>query len=218
MSYFSYFTKTELNFQFFNFWNFNFPSWNYNIGNSFSPTYPRTSNNYTIQNNVINNSYNRTTTWTTGNKQDLKFNFSSLCFEPMDTFEQTQSFDIYSKTNENYIKNLTAEMQERTRKLISYANKNGYDVKITSGYRSQAHQDQLRAKYEAQGETKRAAKVSAHTYGKAIDISVYKDGKKCDEGYNLLGEYAKRELGMRWGGDFNSYREPWHFDYDWKKA
>jgi uncharacterized protein YcbK (DUF882 family) len=123
------------------------------------------------------------------------------------------SNDKFADNNKNYLKNLNPEMRKRTEQLIAYANSNGYDVKITSGKRTSEEQKQLQKKYAKQ--PGRVAKRSAHVAGKAIDIEVYKNGVKVDEGYNLLGNYAKNELGMRWGGDFKSYRERWHFDYGW---
>ena len=104
-------------------------------------------------------------------------------------------------------------MQKQTQKLIAYANENGYDVQITSGYRSQEKQKQLQEQYKDQ--PGRVAKRSAHCEGKAIDIRVTKDGVESDTGYSMLGQYAKSELNMRWGGDFSSFRERWHFDYGW---
>ena len=121
--------------------------------------------------------------------------------------------DINASSNKEYLKNLSPEMQEKTKKLIAYANENGYDVKITSGYRTEERQKELQEQYKDQ--PGRVAKNSAHCAGKAIDIKVTKNGKESDSGYRLLGEYAKNELNMRWGGDFKSFRERWHFDYDW---
>ena len=123
------------------------------------------------------------------------------------------SKDINADQNLRYLKNLTSEMQDKTKGLIAYANEKGYDVEISSGYRTESEQQALRERY--QDEPGRVATNSAHCAGKAIDIRVTKNGKDSDAGYNLLGEYAKSELGMRWGGDFTSYRERWHFDYDW---
>lgn len=123
------------------------------------------------------------------------------------------SKDKNATANADYIEDLTSEMQERTKKLIAYANENGYDVQITSGYRTEEEQNALKEKYK--NESGRVANKSAHCEGKAIDIKVTKDGKESDAGYELLGEYAKNNLDMRWGGDFTSYRERWHFDYDW---
>ena len=128
-------------------------------------------------------------------------------------FTYASDKDIYESTNRAYLQDLTPEMQDRTKQLIAYANSKGYDVEITSGYRTPEKQAELREKYK--NEPGRVAKNSAHCAGKAVDISVYKNGVKSDEGYNLLGQYAKSELGMRWGGDFSTYRERWHFDYDW---
>ena len=124
--------------------------------------------------------------------------------------------DIYANANKKYLSKLTSDMQDKTKQLIAYANKNGYDVQIISGYRTQAEQKELQKKY--QNEPGRVAKNSAHCAGKAIDIKVTKNGEDSDAGYNLLGDYAKSKLGMRWGGDFSSYRERWHFDYGWKTA
>jgi peptidoglycan L-alanyl-D-glutamate endopeptidase CwlK len=104
-------------------------------------------------------------------------------------------------------------MRERTEKLIAYAIENGYDVEIISGKRTQQEQEALRKKYANQ--PGRVAKRSAHVEGLAIDIRVYKNGTRDQKGYALLGDYAKSNLGMRWGGDFKTFREDWHFDYNW---
>lgn len=121
--------------------------------------------------------------------------------------------DINAAKNKTFIDNLNKDMQERTKKLIAYANQNGYDVEIISGYRTEEKQKELQEKYK--NETGRVAKNSAHCAGKAIDIKVTKNGCESNAGYNLLANYAKKELNMRWGGDFTTYRERWHFDYNW---
>lgn len=130
-------------------------------------------------------------------------------------YTYNNSNDKFADNNKNYLKNLNPEMRKRTEQLIAYANSNGYDVKIISGKRTNEEQKRLQEKYADQ--PGRAAKRSAHCVGKAIDIEVVpRNGvESADEGYNLLGKYAKNELGMRWGGDFKSYRERWHFDYGW---
>ena len=135
--------------------------------------------------------------------------------ETTNNYTYNNEKDIYATQNSQKIKQLNNEMQERTKKLIAYANLNGYDVEITSGYRSQEEQDRLIKKYTELGQPNRAAKISAHTSRKAIDIRVYKNGKRCEAGYDLLGKYAVDNLGMRWGGNFKSVVEKWHFDYDW---
>ena len=88
--------------------------------------------------------------------------------------EYSNISDINASSNKEYLKNLSPEMQEKTKKLIAYANENGYDVKITSGYRTEERQKELQEQYKDQ--PGRVAKNSAHCAGKAIDIKVTKNG------------------------------------------
>lgn len=111
-------------------------------------------------------------------------------------------YNNYGK-NGDKISKLTPKMQEKTMQLLDYAKSQGMNVTITSGYRTQAEQQELlrtRPQY--------AAKKSLHCEGKAIDIRIA-SGK--DEDYKKLGDYAK-SIGMRWGGDFSKVKERWHFD------
>lgn len=108
-----------------------------------------------------------------------------------------------TRTNEEKIKELTPQMQTKVNALLKYAEEQGLKVQITSGYRTREQQNYLlktRPKY--------AAKDSLHCYGKAIDINIA-GGSNAD--YKKLGDYAK-SIGMRWGGDFSSVKERWHFD------
>ena len=138
--------------------------------------------------------------------------YDSFNFNKTKTFTYNNNKDKYKSNNEQKLQGLTAEMREKTKTLIAYAIENGYDVKIVSGYRTEEQQKVLQERYK--NEPGRASKNSPHTRGKAIDIELYKDGKKV-EVTSAIGNYAKNTLGMRWGGNFKSYREPWHFDYNW---
>lgn len=109
-------------------------------------------------------------------------------------------------TNAQKISQLTPEMQEKTMQLLDFAKANGLKVQITSGYRTQEEQQEL-----LRTRPQFAAKRSAHCEGKAIDIHIV-GGTDAD--YKLLGDFAK-SIGMRWGGDFSSVKERWHFDYQW---
>lgn len=112
------------------------------------------------------------------------------------------NYNNYGK-NADKISKLDPKMQEKTMQLLEYAKSQGMNVTITSGYRTQAEQQELlrtRPQY--------AAKKSLHCVGKAIDITIV-GGK--DEDYKKLGDYAK-SIGMRWGGDFRKVKERWHFD------
>lgn len=114
--------------------------------------------------------------------------------------------------NNKHIEQLEPEFQLKVMKIIDYAKQHGYDFKITSSFRTRSHQDRLRKKYANQ--KGRAAKVSPHMFGKAIDFQVLKNGRKCSAGYDLIGKYAE-SLGIRWGGRFKTCVERWHIDYNW---
>jgi len=121
--------------------------------------------------------------------------------------------DKYSSTNIVHIQGLSTEMQQKTKQLIAFANSKGYDIKITSGNRTETEQQALIAKDEANGTHFAAKKNSPHLSGIAIDIQVFKNGKKLTNNSTEIVNYAKNTLGMRWGGDFvNWTKEPWHFD------
>lgn len=112
----------------------------------------------------------------------------------------------YGKANADKIKDLSSEMQIKTRLLLDFAKSKGLNVTITSGFRTQAQQADLRRR-----KPNLAAKNSLHCQGKAIDINI-SSGKDSD--YKLLADYAK-SIGMRWGGDFKKVKERWHFDLGW---
>lgn len=108
-----------------------------------------------------------------------------------------------NQNNDDMIAKLNPQMQLKVQSLLSYAKSQGLDVTITSGFRTQAQQEELlrtRPQY--------AAKNSLHCQGKAIDINI---ANGTDEDYEKLGDYAK-SIGMRWGGDFSKVKERWHFD------
>lgn len=109
-------------------------------------------------------------------------------------------------SNSKKIAQLHPEMQEKTMQLLDYAKSKGLKIQITSGYRTPEEQQEL-----LRTRPKFAAKRSAHCAGKAIDINII-GGTDAD--YKMLGDYAK-SIGMRWGGDFSSVKERWHFDYQW---
>ena len=112
---------------------------------------------------------------------------------------------VYTKygSNSDKIKGLSNDMQIKTAMLLDFAKSKGLDVKIISGFRSQAQQNDL-----VRRKPNLAAKNSLHCLGRAIDINIT-NGKNSD--YRMLANYAK-SIGMRWGGDFKKVAERWHFD------
>lgn len=98
---------------------------------------------------------------------------------------------------------------ERAALLISYFNRHGWPLVLTSAYRTQAHQDEL----VRQGLT--STRNSRHTAGVAFDVSF--PGLSRSEALQLpswvwqtIGR-AGESLGLRWGGRFSEY-DPFHFD------
>lgn len=113
------------------------------------------------------------------------------------------------KNNDDYIKELHPLMQQKVRQLEAYAKSKGYTFRICSGYRTREQQIALQKKYKNEKGRVAGADSSPHRFGRAIDIS--SNGILSEEQSRDLGNYAK-SIGLRWGGDFKSYRERWHFD------
>lgn len=100
--------------------------------------------------------------------------------------------------------------------LLIWAYYAGMPVRIVSGWRDPARQKALRERWDAgdrAGLATRPAIVSKHSHtdisgnpdALAVDISA-----GSDQNLQTLGFWAKKYLGMRWGGDFRRY-DPVHF-------
>lgn len=179
-------------------------NYNYPILNNFQPnTIFSYKPNYPVLDNMQNNIFK--TDFTATNKPVLR-DYAKEFEERTGSITVEGLAQKYGQANADKIKNLSSEMQVKTRLLLDYAKSKGLNITITSGYRTQAQQaDLIRRKPNL------AAKNSLHCQGKAIDISI-SSGKDSD--YKLLADYAK-SIGMRWGGDFKKVKERWHFDLGW---
>lgn len=100
--------------------------------------------------------------------------------------------------------NFVREIQERL----------GYNVKITSSYRTFA--DQIRLHNENASNAKPG--YSFHNFGMAIDINLQKGNtvikkasSKSDWQKSGVLEVAEKN-GLSWGGEFSNYYDPVHFD------
>lgn len=109
----------------------------------------------------------------------------------------------------NLIK-LKPEMKEILVKLDAKAKELGYTMVVSDGFRS--HEAQIAAK-------KRKPKLcatpgkSAHEYGAAIDLAMYKGGKAVSiDKIQEFADYAQ-SLGLEWGATWKSKYEPWHFNF-----
>jgi hypothetical protein len=98
---------------------------------------------------------------------------------------------------------------QRAALMLDYFNRNGWPLVLTSGFRSEQHQQEL----IAQGITQ--ARQSRHTLGFAFDVSFpglsREAALRLPEWVWLAVGKAGESLGLRWGGRFNDY-DPFHFD------
>ncbi len=118
------------------------------------------------------------------------------------------------------VKLLRPEMQVKVYQMFLHAKEKGWTMTITSGYRSTQKQTYLYNEWKAgRYDVPVVAKpgTSRHEFGCAVDISVTCNGVSSSEIEAEMGRYGK-SIGLRWGGDWGSKRENWHFDIDPKKT
>lgn len=125
--------------------------------------------------------------------------------------------DIISKAlkpeQEVFIGKLSPSAQDKFREFIRRSEAKGYTVIITSGVRTFKNQSQ-------QGGDNARVGYSTHEYGLAIDVNLqsgtsYWRKSTSKEDWEATGvPKIARDLGMRWGGDFTSYKggDEVHFD------
>ena len=134
---------------------------------------------------------------------------------------------------EVFIRNLNPAVQNTFREFIRDVENLGYAVLITDGYRDFADQlkqwiagmsSSQKAEYAKSGKITGKSKnaepgKSAHNYGLALDINLLKGTqtwRKADSDAHWestgVPQLAKTKYGMIWGGDYNSYQDPIHFD------
>lgn len=120
--------------------------------------------------------------------------------------------------SEKNIATLVPQAQEPARTLVREAAKHGILIKIISGTRTYAEQDALYAK----GRTALGPKVtnarggfSNHNFGIAFDIGVFRDGDYLEDGpeYAKVGQLG-RAIGLKWGGDWDGFKDEPHFEYN----
>jgi hypothetical protein len=121
---------------------------------------------------------------------------------------------IINENQKKHLESLHQRVKPIFERFIKELKKRGFDVYITSSYRTfekQAELKKLNSKNASPG-------LSPHNYGMAIDINV-RDGltwlrkasSKEDWEKSGIPEIA-RSMGIRWGGDFRTYYDPIHFD------
>lgn len=117
----------------------------------------------------------------------------------------------------NKLDNVHPDLAKRVTELIGLAKTNGYDLKVTQGFRSFQEQDRLFNQWrdgkdndgdkridEADERVTRAAGgQSNHNYGLAVDLVFLINGVVSwnDELYPKIGAWAKM-VNLAWGGDW----------------
>lgn len=125
---------------------------------------------------------------------------------------------VFTVEQEHYLTDMHPKYQNIFRRFIAEAEKLGYKVLITSGYRSFQEQVKLH-KENAQNAP---AGKSMHNYGVALDLNLIskKDGSQLkkastSKAWENTGIVKVAEkLGLKWGGgkNFGSYHDPVHFE------
>ena len=117
--------------------------------------------------------------------------------------------------SEGVIATLLPEVQPYARALVTKAGANGITIKVISGLRTYAEQDDL----YAQGRTKPGNIVtnarggySNHNFGIAFDVGVFEGSSYLDESpkYKAVGVLGK-DLGLEWGGNWKTIQDEPHF-------
>lgn len=125
---------------------------------------------------------------------------------------------IVSMTNEEIINELHPKMREQVRLFLFKCLQAGIVLRLVDGYRS--HEEQA-ADY-AQGRTKPGKVItnakpgeSYHNYALAFDVVPIEGGKAAynTTKWDQIGKIGK-SLGLVWGGDFRSFKDRPHFQYN----
>ena len=111
--------------------------------------------------------------------------------------------------NDAIIKDLHPIFAYKVARFVRTLEKEGRDVKLTSGYRSWEKQQQL----IDQGYQAAAPGNSYHNYGMAIDMNVDNLVQASSvNNWKPVSNIAKNDFGFRWGGDFQGNWDKVHFD------
>ena len=111
---------------------------------------------------------------------------------------------------------LHPKVQQVAKEFLGRCKKAGFCVRIIDGLRTYAQQAELYAKgrtLPGKIVTKAGPGQSMHNFGLAFDIGIFVDNKYLPESaqYAAAGAIGK-ELGLTWGGDFQSIKDEPHFE------
>jgi hypothetical protein len=142
--------------------------------------------------------------------------FAKKTFKGYTWFEEGLDWYRDSKTKDG-VANLHPDFQYDIKEFFSWVEKEtDWNVVWSSGYRTFEHQ----ARLKEQNSNNASAGKSNHNYGFAVDINIR--NKNTGEQLKKASSKSKwlatgipqkaKAMGMIWGGDFNSYHDPIHFE------
>ena len=116
--------------------------------------------------------------------------------------------------SEAAINTLHPKVRDKAREFLNKAQSKGFNLRITSAFRTYEEQDKL----YAQGRTTSGGIVtyaksgqSSHNFGTGLDVVPISNGKAVwDADWNKIGEIGK-SVGFSWGGDWERKDRP-HFE------
>lgn len=126
-----------------------------------------------------------------------------------------EAIEAVDPRSEKNIATLLPEVQAIARALVQKAAQSGIQIKVISGLRTYAEQDEL----YAQGRTKNGHKVtnarggySNHNFGIAFDVGVFEGSKYLSDSvkYKAVGVLGM-DLGLEWGGNWKTIADQPHF-------
>ena len=126
------------------------------------------------------------------------------------------SQDKIKLLNAGRLSKVLPELARKCLQLITIAEREGFTLLVTQGFRSFEEQNAL----YAQGRTKKGKIVtnaragqSKHNFGKAVDFAFVVGGEiSWDEKlYRNIGRWAK-QVGLNWGGDWKSFKDLPHLE------
>lgn len=123
-----------------------------------------------------------------------------------------EAVDVRSEKN---IASLLPEVRPIARALVQKAACNGIRIKVISGLRTYAEQDELYAR----GRAKPGRKVtgarggySNHNFGIAFDVGVFEGNRYLPDSVKYKAVAALgADLGLEWGGNWKSFADQPHF-------
>ncbi|MEK6586530.1 MAG: M15 family metallopeptidase [Nitrospirota bacterium] len=126
-----------------------------------------------------------------------------------------EAIEAVDARSEKKIATLLPEVQPNARALVQKAAQNGIQIKIISGLRSYAEQDELYAQGRTQPGrivTKVRGGYSNHNFGIAFDVGIFEGTKYLSESdkYKAVGALGM-DLGFEWGGNWKTFVDQPHF-------